>query len=273
MAACTLAILATACFDVEMDFVVREDGSGSVTMTMRIDESVLELAALGDGGDPEVFCLMAAEEAGLDESLGFDITGVDQTSESAIENGTCVVTTIVTWTSDEAEAVLAEMTGPGGDGLHRLDNGGWRFELDMGTFAEEAEAEEMSQVAGLGFDAPTLTISVTLPGDPVEHNADSANRSKYTWEISFGALDELPSSLYVETAPSGGGLGPAAIGGIIAGIVLALAALVTLRKHQEAKAAAAGEPADDSAAADAEGEGAGEGSGETAEPDDETGSS
>ena len=270
VAACTLAALATACLDVEMDFVVRDDGSGSVTMTMRIDESVQELAALGEGGSAEEFCRMAAAEGGLDESLGFDITGVEQRSESAIEDGTCVVTTVVTWTADESDTVLAEMTGEGGDGLSRLDNGGWRFQLDMGEFAEDAGDEDLSQIAAFGLDAPTLTVSVTLPGDPVEHNAHSANRSKYTWEISFDALDELPPSLYVETAPGGGGLGPAAIGGIIAGIVLALAALVTLRKHQEAKAAAAGAPADGSAAADAEG--ADEGSGETAEPDDETGS-
>ena len=82
-----------------------------------------------------------------------------------------------------------------------------------------------------------MTISVTLPGDAVEHNADSVNRSKYTWEIPFDAFDDLPESLYVETAPGRGGLGPAAITGIVAAIVLALAALVTLRKHREAQAA------------------------------------
>ena len=273
MAACTLAVLATACFDVEMDFVVREDGSGSMTVTMRIDESVLELAALGEGGSPEAFCLMAAQEMELDESLGFEIAGVAQSSDSSLEDDVCIVTSTSSWSSDESEAMLAELAGVDGDGLSRLDNGGWRFELDLRELAEDAGEEDLSQIAAFGFDAPTLTISVTLPGDVVEHNAHSANRSKYTWEISFGALDELPPSLYVETAPGGGGLGPAAIGGIIAGIVLALAALVTLRKHHEAKAAAAGEPADDSAAADADAEGAGEGSGETAEPDDETGSS
>ncbi len=254
-----------------MDFVVREDGSGSVTMTMRVDESVAELAALGDVGSLEDFCRQAAEEAGLDESLGFDITGVEQTSDSAIENGTCIVTTVVTWTADESDAVLAEMTGEGGDGLSRLDNGGWRFQLDMGELAGDVGEDDLSQIAALGFDAPTVTISVTLPGDPVEHNAQSANRSVYTWEIGFDALAELPPSLYVETAPSEGGLGPAAIGGIVAGIVMVLAALVTLRRHQEAKAAAASEPADGSDAAD--GEDAGGGSDEAAHPDDPMSSS
>lgn len=276
MAACTLAVLATACFDVEMDFVVREDGSGSVTMTMRIDESVLELAALGEGGSAEDFCRQAAYEAGLGESLGFDITGVEQSSDSAIENGTCVVTTVVTWTSAEADAVLAEMAGEGGDGLRRLENGGWRFQLDMGELADDVGEDDLSEIASLGFDAPTLTISVTLPGDAVEHNAHSANRSTYRWDIGFAALDELPPSLYVETAPGGGGLGPAAIGGIVAGIVLVLAALVTLRRHQEAKAAAASEPADGSTAdgsAAADAEDANGGSDEPAQPDDGAGSS
>ena len=238
IAACTLIVLATACVDIEMDIVVREDGSGSVSTTMRIGESVMEFAALGDGSSPEDFCQRAADEAGFDDALVFDIAGVDESFESAIENGTCVITTVSSWTADESEAVLEEMASVEGDGLSRLEGGGWRFELDMGTFKEEAESEDLSQITALGFDPPTLTITVTLPGNAVEHNAQSVSQSKYTWEVPFDAIDELPPSLYVETAPGSGGLGPEAIGAIIAGVLLALAALVTLRRHQEAKAAA-----------------------------------
>ncbi len=235
MAACVLALLATACVDIEMDFVFRDDKSGSLGTSMRIDEAVLGLAALGEGGSSEDLCQQMADDADFDDPLGVSDIDVEQSVDVGIEDGDCVITALATWTADAGDAVLAEMAEEDGPGVRRFDGGGWRFELDMGTLEEEASAEDLSQITAMGFDAPTVTFSVTLPGDVVEHNADTVSQSKYTWELPFDALDELPETIYVETAPSGGGLGPAAIGGIVAAIVLALAALVTLRRHREAK--------------------------------------
>ncbi len=237
MAACVLALLATACVDIEMDFVFRDDKSGSSGMSMRVDEAVLGFAALGEGGSSEDLCQQMADDAGFDNPLGLSDIDVEQSVDVGIEDGDCVITALATWTADAGDAVLAELTEEDGPSVRRFDGGGWRFELDMGTFEEETSAADLSQITAMGFDAPTMTFSVTLPGDAVEHNADTVSQSKYTWELPFDALDELPESLYVETAPGGGGLGPAAIGGIIAGVVLALAALVTLRRHREAGAA------------------------------------
>ena len=233
----SLAMLTTACIDVELDLLVRDDGSGSMTMSIHIDEAVLELAALGEGGASEDLCKEMLDEADLGDPLDLGLSNLDSSVETVVEDGNCIATMTAMWSASQSEETLAAFAEDDGPSIRRLDDGGWYFEMGMGSFEdEEFSLDDLEMVTALGFDFPTLTISVTLPGDAVEHNADSVSQSKYSWEIDFTALDELPESLYAETAP-GGGLGAAAIGGIVAGIVLALAALVTLRRHREAQAA------------------------------------
>ncbi len=236
--ALSLAVLTTACIDVEMDFLIHDDGAGSVIVTISVDEAVLEFAALEADGAAEDLCDEMLEDADADDMLDLGLGNLDSTTETVLVDGSCIATMTSTWSASQSEEVLAAFAEDDGPSIRRLDDGGWRFELGPGSLEdEELTPDDLEMVTALGFDLPTATISVTLPGDAVEHNADSANQSKYTWEIPFDALDELPETIYVETAPGGGGLGPAAISGIVAAIVLALAALVTLRRHREARAA------------------------------------
>ena len=235
--ALSLAVLTTACIDVEMDFLIHDDGAGSVIMTISVDEAVLEFAALEAGGAAEDLCDEMLGDMDADDTVDLGLGNLDSTAETVLVDGSCIATTTSTWSASQSEEVLAALAEDDGPSIRRLDDGGWRFEVGAGSLEdEELTPDDLEMVTALGFDLPTATISVTLPGDAVEHNADSAIQSKYTWEIPFDALDELPETIYVETAPGGGGLGPAAIGGIVAAIVLALAALVTLRRHREARA-------------------------------------
>lgn len=250
VAACMLAVLATACIDAEMDFVVREDGSGSITIRMRIDTAVLELAALGEGSTVEELCQSAIEELGPSDPFGFGLGMIESSTEAVIEGSECVVTNVGAWDAADSESVLADMSDEDGFGLQRLESGGWRFELETASLSEDVTDDELFDATALGFDLPTLTLSVTLPGDAVEHNADAVRQSKYSWAIDLFAADEVPPSVYVETAPSSG-LGPEAIGAIVAGVLLVLAALVTLHRHQEAKAAESSADDAESTTADA----------------------
>ncbi len=237
-AACLLTLVATACIEVKMDFVVRDDGAGSAEVSMRLDGAVLELAVLGEGGNPEQYCHQLADEPDASDPMGFGLDTVDSSTEAVIDDGDCLVTGTVTWTAEESDEVLDALMADDGPGFQRLDDGGWRFELDTASLSEDMSDDELSEAAALGFDFPTLALSVTLPGEAVEHNADAVRGSTYTWEFDTADVREFPDRIYLETTP-GGGLGPEAIGAIVAGIALALAALVTLRRHQEAKAAAA----------------------------------
>ena len=240
-AACMVTVLATACLDLQMDFVVHDDGSGSLYVTVRIDAAMVELAAPGEGGSAEDFCQQVVEEAG--EEAGVVETGdlgpdvLDSSIEAVVENGDCVVTTTSAWGAGDSETVLDSLAEDDGPRIRRLDEGGWRFDWGLDSVEEEFASDGLAGIATMGLDLPTLTVAVTLPGEPVEHNAQSVHQSTYTWVLDTADPSGSPETLYVETAASGGGLGPAAIGGIVAGIVLALAALVTLRNHQQAKAA------------------------------------
>ncbi len=249
VAATTLAALATACIEVNMDFVVRDDGSGSAEVSMRLEGAVLEMAMLGEGGDPEQYCSQLADEPDASDPMGFGLDAVDSSTEAVIDDGDCLVTGTVTWTADESDTVFDALMADDGPSFRQLDDGGWRFELDTASLSEDVTDDELSEAAALGFDFPTLTLSVTLPGDAVEHNAHTARGSTYTWEFDTAEAREFPDRIYAETAPSSG-LGPAAIGAIVAGVLLTLAALVTLRRHQEAKAA--GSSADDAESTSAE---------------------
>lgn len=239
VAVCVLALLATACIDVEMEFLVHDDGSGSATITMRVDEAMLEFAALGEGGTAQELCQEMLDDMDADGVFDLGPSSLDSSVEVGFVDGNCVTTMSLTWDAAQSEEFLASFAEDDGPDIRRLDNGGWRFEMDLGSLEDdELSLDDLEMVTAMGFDFPTLAISVTLPGDAAEHNAHSVSQSKYTWEIDFENLDELPEALYAETAP-GGGLGPAAIGAIVAGVGLALAALVTLRRHREAQAAAA----------------------------------
>ena len=148
-------------------------------------------------------------------------------ADAVIENGDCVVTTGVSWTADQSDEVLDALAEDGEVDIRRSDDG-WRFELSLEELAGEAFADEVpSEMGLLGLDEAAFTISVTLPGEVVE-------QSRYTWEFGFAAADEIPESIYVETKP-GGWLGPAAIGAIVAGALIALGALVTLYRHSVAR--------------------------------------
>ncbi len=236
MVATAIAAVSTACVDAEIDLVVHDDGSGSMSLTINYDGALLEQATLGENIDVERLCAEVGEEAGA-EPLDVGISALSWTAEAFIDGGDCVVTQTSSWDAADAEAVLAEMSEGDGFGLRRLDNDGWRFSLSGDELEETMGATdgELASLPDWGYEAPTLTISVKLPGDAVEHNADSARRSTYTWELDYGEADSLPETLFVETAP-GSGLGPAAIGAIVAGALLALAALVTLRRRQQSKA-------------------------------------
>ena len=277
LAACVLTVLVTACIEVKMDFVVRDDGSGSAEVSMRLDEAVLGMAMFGEDGDPEQYCRELADEPDASDPMGFGLDAVDASTEAVVDSGDCLVTSTVTWIAEDSDAVLDVLMSDDGPGFRRLEDGGWRFDLDTAPLSEDVTDDELSEAAALGFDAPTLTLSVSLPGDAVEHNADTVSGSTYTWVFDTAEVRDFPDRIYLETAP-GGGLGPEAIGAIVAGIALALAALVTLRRHRETKASesedakADPEPTDDDVAEAAdEASDSGEDSGEAADDSSEAG--
>ncbi|WP_428114924.1 hypothetical protein [Candidatus Poriferisodalis sp.] len=121
-----------------------------------------------------------------------------------------------------------------GDGpqILQLDDG-WHFELS-GSFMDQGPSDgEVAQLSSLGLAPPTDIISVTLPGEPVEHNADIAAGSTFSWEFNLTDPQSAPERLVAQTGPSSGGIGYVGIVVLIVAIVGVLAALVSLRKRRK----------------------------------------
>jgi len=222
-----LAVLATACYRFEIDLVVREDGSGSVDAAIGIDVAMLSLIGSGEGdasGTAGEVCRRVVDGSGADVPSIFGLSELDDIDVS-VADGVCAVRFGRTWPAGEGETVLAALAGDNGPRIRRTDSDGWRFDLDLASLGEELADEEFTsedraEAEALGLELPTLAVSV--------------RQSKYSWELDLFAAEQHPASLYAETA-SGGGLSPAAIGAIVTGVGLALAALVTLRRHRQAK--------------------------------------
>lgn len=85
-----VTLLSAGCFDVEMDLVVRDDGSGSLTSSIRVAEVVVEFAAAADG-TPEEVCEQFANDQDAFGPLGGTLDVLDVTVETPIEAGECVV--------------------------------------------------------------------------------------------------------------------------------------------------------------------------------------
>lgn len=239
------AFLAAGCIDMEMHFTVRDDGSGTSEVSIFFNEStLLTLAALSDA-PPSELCEELLAEAELEDGLGVTSEGLDWDIETHAGAGECGTAMSTSWTAAESESVLGTLEEEGGPSLTRLEDGGWRFEMDMSEVIDdmnEGMTEDESGDFGLdlGFALPTIVVSVNLPGDPVEDNATERNGSEFRWELDMAdaGTGELPAELFAETAPAPGMGATAVVGIIVAVAVGALVLVLLIRRSRRARSAA-----------------------------------
>ena len=217
-------VLAAGCFHVDYDIDVDDDGSGSIRLALEYDRKALEilpaLAAadssmdfddLGAGSedfDPEEACQVMLEDMDFSEMDDLDsLPGV--TVETDTELSPCRVTSRVSWDAEAQEAILSEMLDDDAR-LQRLPEGGWVFELTsiesidpgsmdgLGDAMDDESAQRMMQA--LGLSQPTMTMSVALPGRPLQYNADRVSGGTFTWQFD---LFDPPPTIFAETVPGG----------------------------------------------------------------------
>ncbi len=283
--AVTIAILLglAACLDADMDILVNEDGSGSMDVSMDLDAYLRLMEELAPDEDAKSLCEEALHDLEAETlDLGSEILNrLDWSYDGKFEEGpeACELTYSASWNAAESEAVLLEFVWTFGSSIYRLASGGWRFEMDLSelydisdglTSAAMNDTQPSEDLTGaqlfselaffLALSDFSLTVSVTLPGEVVGHNANSVSQARHTWEIDFSntATADTPEArmLYLQTKPSGGdttasgalgvepssgsdGLGAGAIVAIVAGALLVLVAFVGLYWRQRAKASAA----------------------------------
>ena len=214
------AVLTVGCVDTVVEMTITEDGSGLQRVDFQVRREFLEFLA---GIAAEMAEEMGVEATDLTEadfedacremfSADHPLAGVSDsasrsgaTVESESDVSECRTSIEIHWHADAADSVLSEMFGYGeGTSLRRLRDGGWRFESDS-AFGDEVSGEGHFYVAMMeesGVSSPTMTLSITLPGTPLQYDADEVSRG-LAGEVSlFGSGDAYEVSTFRGTSTS-----------------------------------------------------------------------
>ena len=227
------AVLTVGCVDTVVDMRINDDGSGSQRVEFKVHREFLEFLAeiaaeMADetgveatGATDAVFERACREMFASDSPLA-GLSDSASRSGAVVESETdaseCRTTVQIHWDADAGDAVLSEMFGFGeGSSLRRLRDGGWRFESDS-AFGEEVTGEGLFLVAMMeesGVSPPTMRLSITLPGKPLQYDAvevsaglrgevsifgsgEAHDVSTFTWNID---LLESGQRIFAETVP------------------------------------------------------------------------
>jgi hypothetical protein len=209
-----LAFSVSGCIAIDYGITVEEDGSGSVEASLGLDIGVLSAFA-GDEIDRDEACAEFSAEFEQPDGV---------TAEAFDEGDICGVRIRAGWeASDDAESSLASVLDDDSITLGRTGDGGWRMEFPFGDdiLGEATGGDEgLDEFARLLLGDASFVVRLTLPGSPVDHNADEVSGSTFTWDVD---LLNPPATLYAETAPGGG----ASAGGVVV-IVVAVVAVGAL---------------------------------------------
>ena len=241
IAVTAIALVTAGCVKVNVDFVVNDDGAGSFSQKVALADPVIELM-IGTGQfetRAQACDSFIAESEANESPVDFSAAGVDTSDLDSIvpvfdtvsSDSECSTTQSFSWTAAQYGTLREVMAAGDGPQIMQLDDG-WRFELGASFMDEGPSDGEVAQLSSMGLDPPTVVISVTLPGEPVEHNADSADGSTFSWEFDLTDPQSAPELFFAQTGSSSGGIGYVGIVGLVVAVVLLLAALVSLRKRR-----------------------------------------
>lgn len=245
-----LGALLTGCFQIETDYVVNEDGSGSQTVRFAIPGEVLAQMggempsleeaqndpqmqalrdALGDRGSLEFF---ASEE----EGFGFEMT----VNVPPSDDFSAALQSILDELPQDGELPTEQITSE----LPVLRRSGdeWDFSFELDISQEELSAaagdEESAAFASLFMDQSSVITRLRLPGEVVEHNADEVlEDGTLVWTQE--GLGE-PRTLTARSDISGGGGSGVRIVLIIAG-ALAVAGTIAVLAYFAMRRSSGGE--------------------------------
>lgn len=199
-----LALALTGCLRVQLTFTVHDDGSGTVSTLMAVDETLLALTGesaddiLGEVGDlPEGAVVEAYEEDGF----------VGQ-----------FVTVSIPDMARAAEFLGGVDAAAGStDELSLVREGeGWRFTMAIPSGEELAgDSGDIDLAGALGEDA-FFRVRVALPGEVVEHNADWVEDGMLVWEIDWTSSE--PRTLSALSQPGSGGSTDIGFVAVLAGL-------------------------------------------------------
>ena len=230
---------ATGCLRMDMAIRVEPDGTGTVEIEMLLSETLTELAeAFSDEDAGDLCAEMINESAMSDMPAGAE-------ARELSKDGWCGAEISFSFTDFD----LTEFSEADGMPIRLwVENQTVFFDLDVSDltadFDEDMSFEEMAAMAkvfDLALDEPKMVFEVTLPGAPVDHNADSTQGSTFNWELDlFG--DESRTSFYAsadmsrsDNSDNASSSGLFLVGGLVGGLGLAaiLAFAVRIRSARK----------------------------------------
>jgi len=230
---------ATGCLRMDMAIRVEPDGTGTVEIEMLLSETLTELAeAFSDEDAGDLCAEMINESAMSDMPAGAE-------ARELSKDGWCGAEISFSFTDFD----LTELSTADGMPIRLwVENQTVFFDLDVSDltadFEEDMSFEEMAAMAkvfDLALDEPKMVFEVTLPGAPVDHNADSTQGSTFNWELDlFG--DESRTSFYAsadmsrsDNSDNASSSGLFLVGGLVGGLGLAaiLAFAVRIRSARK----------------------------------------
>lgn len=237
-------VLAAGCVKFEMDLAVNPDGSGSIEVYVDVAQELFRFAGAFQEGDAEG----AIEDACREMLQGDDVegtpfegplfSGADFLTEQEIlaDDSSCGVRARGEWPAEQAEQVYLYLGEDSGPTIERVGSQGWSFTLPIDLAGEE---DDYDVDLGLAFAEAldfSLAFRVTLPGQPVGHNADSTrsacDTTTFKWDVD---IVDPPELLFAEAdgkgdCGSGWGVGPIVAVVILGVVAAAMAAFLVGRR-------------------------------------------
>ena len=221
-----------------MGFSVGSDGSGSYEVEMAVSQEFLQLATAlsepgSEQGDSEEAVREACDELLADSDfeglplgeISLEESGVEFEVDEFTDGSDCGIRMRAAWPGELADLVFTSLREDEGPDFQRVGADGWTFAmpLDLGD-------EGLVGASGLGETIDiSVEVNVTLPGNPVEHNADrvsgGCNSSTFFWDID---LFDPPTSLTAESDGKGDCGGGWGAGPIVAVVILGVLAVAML---------------------------------------------
>ena len=188
-----LSLLTLAACKAEVNVVVDEDGEGEIELIAAINDTILSMAQLG--GDDPLGDLLDAPSEQL-ETEGLEGASIEPYSEAGY-SGVRIRADFDPYNPaltnlSEGDSILGELTETVGIGrftFTRTENDdGWIVELDQIT--DPSITEGLGGFAGdLPIDLGNLELpfilSIELPGEYVEHNANREIDGVLIWDASL----------------------------------------------------------------------------------------
>ena len=183
-----MAVLLSGCMQMSIDIIWKEDNSGTLSMTIGIDKSVLSMM-----GTTEEDLQKQLKESMLEED-DYTVRNFSNEKYTGI-TATTTIADMTTETNDTTQQISFNYTDKSGNKIYTVS----------GNFngAEALGGNSSFEDSGLSMTDIEMKMSITMPGEIISHNATNQEGNKLTWDMTETSTTEIQATSEIG---SGGGM-------------------------------------------------------------------